>query len=126
MQITKVQYGKTYSLGNYCSERIDLEASIDETHESVTDAVFQLREYCDQLHKNNNPHLYQEQPYQPLNEEPPIITFPEEKISQEQKIQNLISQATSLPELKQWELLSKSNPKLTEAYELKLKSLTNG
>jgi len=44
MKITKVNYGKTYSLGNYCSERIDLEASIDETQESVTDAVFQLRD----------------------------------------------------------------------------------
>jgi hypothetical protein len=133
MQITKVQYGKTYSLGNYCSERIDLEASIDETHESVTDAVFQLREYCDQLHKKNNPHLYQEQtPEQrevihapPYNTYPPEgISEPPEKIPQEQKIQNLISQATSLPELKQWELLSKSNEKLKEAYEKRLLELS--
>lgn len=61
MNITRVSYGRTYSLGSFQSERIDLEASIDETRESVADAVFQLREYCDQLHKKNNPHLYQEQ-----------------------------------------------------------------
>lgn len=28
MTITKVSYGKTYPLGNYSSERIDLEATI--------------------------------------------------------------------------------------------------
>ena len=132
MIITKVQYGKTYSLGNYCSERIDLEASIDESSESVTDAVFQLREYCDQLHKTNNPHLYQEQDTirldkevweqntsEPLPTNVPILT-------QEQKIHNLITQSTSLPELKQWELLSKNKqyPSLKEAYTQKYTQLT--
>lgn len=30
MTITKVSYGKTYPLGNYSSERIDLEASVED------------------------------------------------------------------------------------------------
>ncbi len=60
MKITKVQYGKTYSLGNYCSERIDLEASIDED-ETVTGVIGVLKKMCDAEHKANNPHLYQEE-----------------------------------------------------------------
>jgi len=102
MQITKVQYGKTYSLGNYCSERIDLEASIDETTETVADSIFQLRHYCDEIHKKNNPQLYQEQT--PIangytndgkewtaNGKAEIsISQPEEKISPEQEIENTL------------------------------------
>ena len=62
MKITKVQYGKTYSLGNYCSERIDLEASVDEEEETVTGVIADLKKMCDAEHKANNPHLYQEEP----------------------------------------------------------------
>ena len=61
MKITKVQYGKTYSLGNYCSERIDLEASVDEEEETVTGVIADLKKMCDAEHKANNPHLYQEE-----------------------------------------------------------------
>lgn len=142
MKITIVKFGKTYSLGNYCSERIDLEASIDETHESVTDAVFQLREYCDQLHKKNNPHLYQEQGTVVVSsqweekyhtqEQPTVTTYStqpiENQLTQEQKIHNLITQSTSIPELEQYKLLSnnKKYQSLKEAYDNQYEKLTNG
>jgi len=58
MVITKVSYGKTYPLGNYSSERIDLEASIDNI-ETVEEVLQELRDKCDSIHKTNNPHLYQ-------------------------------------------------------------------
>lgn len=60
MNITKVNYGKTFSLGNYCSERIDLEASIDEG-EDIELVFAQLKKQVSDIHKFNNPHLYQEQ-----------------------------------------------------------------
>lgn len=60
MKITKMQYGKTYSLGNYCSERIDLEASVDES-DILDDVAAILKMNCDEIHKAGNPHLYQEE-----------------------------------------------------------------
>lgn len=140
MIITKVQYGKTYSLGNYCSERIDLEASIDESSESVTDAVFQLREYCDQLHKTNNPHLYQEQdttkgvnhytqPHDGITQDQTIPSqhIENQSLTQEQKIHNLITQSTTIKQLEEWKLIAnnKQYPTLKEIYDKKYEALSN-
>jgi hypothetical protein len=138
MTITKVSYGKTYPLGNYSSERIDLEASVEEG-ERITGVIELLKEICDREHKANNPHLYQEQGTQypmPFMNEKEIfgqldnLTLTKltenQPLTQEQKIHNLITQSTSLPELKQWELLSNNKiyPSLKQAYENKLKELT--
>ena len=143
MQITKVSYGKTYPTGNYSSERIDLEATIDEG-ETITGVISVLKKMCDTEHQNNNPHLYQEQDtkYQhPISEINNYTTIDrtelrpvetpqpiDNQLTQEQKIHNLITQSTSLSELKQWELLSKNKqyPTLKEIYDNKLKELTNG
>lgn len=141
MNITKVSYGKTYSLGNYCSERIDLEASIDETNESVTDAVFQLREYCDQLHKKNNPHLYQEQEttvpkldgwnelnlkgtWEMLPTPSDTPTQTPKKLSQQELITQEISKASNPKQLSEWYLLSRKFPETIELYDNKLNELT--
>jgi hypothetical protein len=138
----KVSYGRTFPIGSFASERIDLEYEFVMTeNDSVTSlahqSASQLKEIIESIHKKNNPHLYQEQTPIDYNQQifaanaPIEIRNEEEKRSQqsgnqsqEQKIQNLISQSTSLPELKQWELLSKSNEKLKEAYEKRLLELS--
>lgn len=128
MKIEKVSYGRTYPLGNYASERIDMEASIDE-HDDAEDILGGLKARVEAFHRSTNPHLYNETtPTQPevIWGEPlrNSTTQPEEKISQEQKILNLISQATSLPELQQWQILAKSKKELADAYQQKLNELS--
>jgi hypothetical protein len=95
MKITKVQYGKTYSLGNYCSERIDLEATLDE-RDLECDVIGFLKDKCDEIHKKNNPHLYQEEPIikttQPIEQ---TVTPKDDRIGRYLAIQA----ATTLEEL---------------------------
>jgi predicted RNase H-like HicB family nuclease len=147
MVITKVSYGKTYSLGNYCSERIDLEASVTDG-EHIEDVVKQLKDMCDTYHKTNNPHLYQEQGQyyntpQLIKNETGIErvyshtgdtfiqeTYPSENTlipqTQEQKFLQLISLATSTKELSMYEKTA-NNPKysnLKAAYDQKYSQLT--
>ena len=107
MKITKVNYGKTYSLGNYCSERIDLEASIDETQESVTDAVFQLREYCDQLHKKNNPQLYTETTVYNHNDDFPSVE-PKDQTPKDESLAKQINLSNEVTVVKSFELRAKN------------------
>jgi hypoxanthine phosphoribosyltransferase len=145
MKITKVSYGKTYPLGNYSSERIDLEASVDEG-ESISLAINTLKEICDIEHKSNNPKLFQEQEYKQLNEEPPQIPIqkyqmhdsekesaavymsygePSKPITQEQKFLNLINLATSTKELSMYEKTANNHKyqNLKEAYNKKYNQL---
>ncbi len=142
MQITKVQYGKTYSLGNYCSERIDLEATID--NETTEEAIQALRNQCDTIHKKNNPHLYQEQQSQYVKTSPdfeaktgiPFVytnspqTFEsqpvtEEKISPEQEIANTIAEIeAATPEtLHTFQLQAAKSNKTMGAYNRRKKQL---
>lgn len=147
MKVTIVSYQRTYNLGSYNSEKIGLEATIDEG-EDVKNVADALRIMCDVMHKENNPHLYQEKDvvkewmnnpiFYPSTTEPlPTTTIsasvyssygePSNPLTQEQKIHNLITQSTSLPELEQYKLLSnnKKYPSLKEAYTQRLKELTN-
>jgi len=134
MQIIKVQFGKTYSLGNYCSERIDLEASIDETTETVADSIFQLRHYCDEIHKKNNPQLYQEQIPQEFitgsihnngmfsqpTEPQPIKLSPQDE---ENNLITSIESAKNEQELIQYKLLAGKSQKSIGAYNKRKKQL---
>lgn len=138
MKIITVSYSKTYPTGAYANEKIGMEATIDETQEKVSDALFQLRHYCDEIHKKNNPHLYQEQDqlYNQIVEgakyrqEMASITNirpPEssEKISPEQETEALmlaISEATA-EELPQYQLLAAKNQKTMGAYNKRKKQL---
>jgi hypothetical protein len=137
MQITTVSYQRTYNLGAYNSEKIGLEASIDEG-EDIQFAICNLKHECDEIHKKNHPHLYQEQetafPYNPNNPEYGMPTttsnmsqpIDNQQLTQEQKINNLINQSTSKVELEQWKLLAHNSkyPSLKEAYTNRLNELT--
>jgi len=142
MKITTITYHKTYNLGNYCSEKIGLEATIDETEQSIHDAAKELKEYCDEIHKQNNPHLYQEQAtiipeyikgsITGLDKQGNAIhtdysTPPEEKISIEQgriNTINSIKACQSIEELKTWKMLTSLNPEINESYQEKLAELS--
>ena len=147
MTITKVSYGKTYPLGNYSSERIDLEATLHEGEE-IKMAVEALKIMCDVMHKENNPHLYQEQDtiqHEYHNVKAPIqqiiqpsehfikdyvsvknVEIPPQLLTQEQKFLQLISLATSTKELSMYEKTANNHkyPQLKAAYDQKYSQLT--
>lgn len=128
MTITKVSYGRTYSLGNYNSERIDLEASVTDS-EHIEDVVKELKEMCDTYHKTNNPHLYQEQ--ETIKETGdyalglPNPTMQTEKISPEQEIEATlkgIEEATA-ETLPTFRIKAAQNIKTLGAYNRRKKQL---
>lgn len=141
MKITTVRFDKKYSYGPYLNYDVGADATLDEG-ETEQEAWSKLEKMCDNYHQTNhlqnNPHLYQEQTLNDIvgfnltgmvdykeKMDAALYPKPEEKISQEQKILNLISQATSLPELQQWQILAKSKKELAGAYQQKLNELTN-
>ncbi len=140
MKITTIQYHKVYNLGNYCSEKIGLEASIDETEQSLHDAAKELKEYCDEIHKQNNPHLFQETQVMDYSNPPSTFTnntgtdtlsmkyapIEEPKISPEQEIEEVlagIEAATNETELTQWVFPASKNIKTAGAYSRRKKQL---
>ena len=129
MQIIKVSYGKTFSLGNYCSERIDLEATVD-AGDTVSGVIMNLKNICDHEHKINNPHLYQEQPnYVPdtnvgnmlQQAEPQSIT--PKKLSQQEVLEQLINDATTMKALNWLEKPAQKYPQTKELYDFKKSQL---
>ena len=130
MKITTVSYQKTYPTGQYANEKIGMEATIDEDKESCIEALNQLRHYCDGIHRQNNPHLHQEQTnYVPdtnvgnISQQPepqPIIT---KKLSQQELLVQQIEDATTLKALKWLEKPSQKYPETKELYDLKYSQL---
>lgn len=62
MRVDRINYQKTFNLGNYTSERIGMEAEL----EAGDDAEFQLanlKKAVEDLHKSSNPGLYVETIY---------------------------------------------------------------
>lgn len=133
MTIDRIKYGKTYNLGSYSSERVDLECTLD-TDDDMEEAFKILKEHCDSIHKKNNPQLYQEQERhivsqwatQPHQETTLTCLPPQpEKISPEQETEALIlaiSEAT-IEELPQYQLLAAKNQKTMGAFNRRKKQL---
>ena len=135
MKITTVKYGRTFALGNFASERIDLEASIDEGKESAIDAFNQLREYAEQIHMKNHPHLYQQTNPELYSSEQPKNWFDNDKqevfelmdaitLSPKQKIISQIQQCSDITVLKSFELLAKNNTEIKTAYDNRFNELS--
>jgi hypothetical protein len=121
MHIQTVNYTKTFNLGNYSSEKIGVEFSLNEG-DSANKALDHARELVEEYHKQNVARLkdlgyfYDEQ----ISEE---IIPTQSKKTLAQKIKDFINSCKTKEELKAWELMSKSNPELLEHYNNKLKTL---
>lgn len=131
MKVITINYQKVFPLGQYINERIGVEIQVD-ADDNENDCLKQAKLIVERFHNENNPHLYQEQTPEYTNlrinntdYSEPIPTT--ENLTQEQKINNLINQSTSIVELEQWKLLASNSkyPSLKESYDKKLKELTN-
>ena len=121
MHIQTVNYTRTFNLGNYSSEKIGVEFSLNQG-ESANKALDIARELVEEYHKQNVIRLkelgyfYDEQ----VSEE---VIPTQSKQTLAEKTKNFIDSCKTKEELKAWELMSKSNPELLKHYNNKLNTL---
>jgi hypothetical protein len=121
MHIQTVNYTRTFNLGNYSSEKIGVEFSLNQG-EPAWKALDAARELVESYHKENVIRLkelgiiYDEQI-------PDEVIPTQSKQTLAEKTKQFIDSCKTKEELKAWELMSKSNPELLQHYNNKLKTL---
>jgi len=122
MHIQTVNYTRTFNLGNYSSEKIGVEFSLN-AGDSANKALDHARDLVEEYHKKNVERLkslgyfHDEQ----ITEEVVIPTQSKQTLAEKTKA--FIDSCKTKEELKAWELMSKSNPELLEHYNNKLNTL---
>jgi hypothetical protein len=126
MHIQTISYTRTFNLGNYSSEKIGVEFSLN-AGDSANQALDHARELVEQYHAENVKRLKEVSEFLVV---PYDETYSTEKIVPTQSKQTLdektkvfIDSCKTREELKAWELMSKRNSELLEYYNNKLKSL---
>jgi len=123
MHIQTVSYTRTFNLGNYSSEKIGVEFSLNEG-ESANKALDHARELVEEYHVENLKRLKKNHEFLGLDEvlaEEIIPTQSKKTIAE--KTKDFIDSCKTKEELKAWELMSKNNPELLQHYNNKLKTL---
>jgi hypothetical protein len=119
MHIQTVNYTRTFNLGNYSSEKIGVEFSLNQG-ESANKALDIARELVEEYHKQNVERLKSLGYYQ---DEIIEVIPSQSKQTLAEKTKNFIDSCKTKEELKAWELMSKSNPELLKHYNNKLNTL---
>jgi len=125
MHIQTVNYTRTFNLGNYSSEKIGVEFSLN-AGDSANKALDHARDLVEQYHSENVKRLkdlsefcgvpYDDKIYQEI-----IPTQSKQTLAE--KTKSFIDSCKTKEELKAWELMSKSNPEILEHYNNKLNTL---
>jgi len=119
MHIQTVNYTRTFNLGNYSSEKIGVEFSLNQG-ESANKALDIARELVEEYHKQNVERLKSlGYFYDEVIESAPT----QSKQTLAEKTKSFIDSCKTKEELKAWELMSKSKPELLEHYNNKLNTL---
>jgi hypothetical protein len=119
MHIQTVNYTRTFNLGNYSSEKIGVEFSLNQG-ESANKALDIARELVEEYHKQNVERLKSLGYY---HDEIIEVIPTQSKQTLAEKTKSFIDSCKTKEELKAWELMSKSNPELLEHYNNKLNTL---
>ena len=125
MHIQTVNYTRTFNLGNYSSEKIGVEFSLN-PGDSANKALDHARELVEQYHDENVKRLREVSEYLGVNYDNTIyeeVIPTQSKKTLVEKTKDFIDACKTKEELKAWELMSKSNPELLEHYNNKLKTL---
>jgi hypothetical protein len=121
MHIQTVNYTRTFNLGNYSSEKIGVEFSLNQG-ESANKALDIARDLVEEYHKQNVIRL-KELGYFYDEQVPEEIIPTQSKKTLAEKTKDFIDSCKTKEELKAWELMSKSNPELLKHYNNKLNTL---
>jgi hypothetical protein len=121
MHIQTVNYTRTFNLGNYSSEKIGVEFSLNQG-ESANKALDIARELVEEYHKQNVIRL-KELGYFYDEQVPEEVIPTQSKKTLAEKTKDFIDSCKTKEELKAWELMSKNNPELLKHYNNKLNTL---
>jgi hypothetical protein len=121
MHIQTINYTRTFNLGNYSSEKIGVEFSLNQG-ESANKALDIARELVEEYHKQNVIRL-KELGYFYDEQVPEEVIPTQSKKTLAEKTKDFIDSCKTKEELKAWELMSKSNPELLNHYNNKLNKL---
>ena len=121
MHIQTINYTRTFNLGNYSSEKIGVEFSLNQG-ESANKALDIARDLVEEYHKQNVIRL-KELGYFYDEQVPEEIIPTQSKKTLAEKTKDFIDSCKTKEELKAWELMSKSNPELLKHYNNKLNTL---
>lgn len=129
MNINKVNYQRTFNLGNYCSERIGVELDLN-PGEDATTALDTARKLVEEYHQKGSPPLNFDNtpdiPIIPKKEEgKPIMTREdaEQELMYGKNIPAQIQSCTELKTLESYKFIVKGKPELETIYQNKLKEL---
>lgn len=119
MHIEKINYQKTFNLGNYTSEKIGVEIALHQG-ESATKALNIAKELVEEYHLEN------------LKKNPIVVDVETEPIIQTQspktlveKTKQFIDDCKNEVELKAWKIMANSNSEIMKYYSEKLESFKN-
>lgn len=116
MYITTVNYQKTFNLGNYSSEKIGVEISIN-PGEDAKEALVIAKNLVEEYHKENNPEGEMKGTTERIVEKPM------------QGVQDFAMEINACKELEgndgllSWRTVANNNPELKDIFETKLKEL---
>ncbi len=116
MVIDRIQYQKVFPIGSYATERIGLEASLD-NGESPETALLKLMQITDELHKETMASMDE---YRGTH-----VRVIDEVVDKTDGPLEAIRNCKTVEELKGFWLISKGNLTFSEAYKTKLKQLEN-
>jgi hypothetical protein len=123
MHIQTINYTRTFNLGNYSSEKIGVEFSLN-PGESADKALDNARQLVEEYHKKSVKQIEEAGLY--FEQDEPIadkIIPTQSKKTLTERTKEFIDSCTTKEELKAWELMSKNNAELLEHYNNKLKTI---
>jgi hypothetical protein len=123
MHIQTINYTRTFNLGNYSSEKIGVEFSLN-PGESADKALDNARQLVEEYHKKSVKQIEEAGLY--FEQDDPIaekIIPTQSKKTLTERTKEFIDYCTTKEELKAWELMCKNNLELQEYYNNKLKNL---
>lgn len=131
MTITSINYKRTYNLGNYSSESIGLDADL-ELGENPETAMASLKKQVEELHRQNNPQLWENTPIPTKfpegyvydkSKESFTLTKAEEQ-SEPKSLAQQIKTCTDLKVLESYKLLIQKDEQAKAAYLEMLEKLS--
>ena len=125
MKIDRINYQKTFNLGNYTSERIGVEAEVEQGQD-LMECYQILKDYVEKFHKDNNPQIVEGGgmiPFDEISINRPLPTIDRKYIEAKEILIDKINEAGSQAELEKISWADIEKYFLTEHYQTKLQQL---
>ena len=124
MRITTINYRHTYNIGNYSSESIGFEATVDE-REDEQQALATLKQLAHKFHLESNKELYA--PIETVADSPAVPVQQVSALDNDVRFDliHAISTCTEIKVLETYRLMVKNDKQAQEVYQSQLNKLSN-